>query len=263
MKTKKVMTYTIGLLCVLALGACSVKVYRWVEGSSHRMVQKKKFFENSAAFKNAFEHGAYDEAFLFACACEEAGRDWPNNELFLREGRFTKALAAEMSGEYDVASASYAAYKADRAHSKKRGCVVTSEPRLAYKKGKMDEAFRGYCELFALEKEDSSSGKPALNPLRFPKTATSIILHLDYAEQDRVLSPFAEYSDFLTFMEEEFKAQGDPAKYAEAMEFFRLIAADASDGDAGNKSVKAEESDVSDVPEPDGETSKTQAEATK
>lgn len=95
---------------------------------------------------------------------------------------------------------------------------------MAYKQGKRSEAFRGYCELFALEEEDSLSGKTALNRLRFPETATSTILLLGYGEKDRVLSPFAEYAEFLTFMEAEFKAQGEPAEYAEATEFFRSIA---------------------------------------
>ena len=262
MKTKKVITYTVGLLCVLALGSCCVKACRYSDNVSHRMRQGKKFDENCAAFQNAFERGAYDEALSFACACEEAGRDFPNNKMFLQDAHFMKARACEMTGDYDGASASYAAHKAGNADGS-RGCVVTSKPRLAYKRGKMDEAFRGYCELFALEKEGSPSGKPALNRLRFPKTATSTILLLDYAEKDRVLSPFAEYSDFLTFMEEEFKAQDEPAKYAEAMEFFRSIADDASNGDVGNGNAKAEENDVSDVPEPEGETSETPTEATK
>ena len=87
--------------------------------------------------------------------------------------------------------------------------------------------------MFALEGEEASSGKSALNRLRFPKTAMSTILLSGYGEKDRVLSPFAEYADFLTFMEAEFKAQGEPAEYADAMELFRSIATKEANGDGG------------------------------
>ena len=91
--------------------------------------------------------------------------------------------------------------------------------------------------MFALEGEDSSTGGAAsdsarLNRLRFPKIATSTILLSDYAEQDRVLSPFAEYADFLTFMEAVFKAQDEPTERAETMKFFRSLAKDADVADA-------------------------------
>ena len=136
-----------------------------------------------------------------------------------------KARAYEMTGDYDAASKSYAALRFFEADPS-RGCEVTSEPRLAYKQGKRSKAFRGYCELFASEKEGSPSKK--LNRRRFPKTATSTILLSGYGDKDRVLSPFAEYADFLTFMEAEFKAQGEPAEYAEAMEFLRSCAKEAN-----------------------------------
>lgn len=232
--------YAVSLLGLLAAGAGVVKVDRLAEEVSHRTRQAKKFNENCAAFQNAFERGAYDEAFEFACACEEAGRDWSDNEIFLGDAHFMKAEAAEMAGDYDVASASYAAYKAGRPDTN-RGSVITSEPRLAYKQGKTDEAFRGYCELFALEPEVLPSGKPASNRLRFPKTATSTILLSDYAEKDRVLSPFATYSDFLTFMEAEFKAQGEPAEHAETMEFLRSCAKEASESDGGETEAASAE----------------------
>ncbi|MBQ2788391.1 MAG: hypothetical protein IJE97_02050 [Thermoguttaceae bacterium] len=241
-KTKKatdIAIYIVSLLSLLAAGVCVVKLDRCAEEVSHRLSQKKKFSQNLEAFRNAFERGAYDEAFSFACACEEAGRDWPDNEMFLSDAHFMKAEAAEMAGDYNVASASYAAYKAERP-DQNRGCVVTSEPRLAYKQGKTNEAFRGYCELFASEKEGSPSRK--LNRLRFSKTATSVIPLLDYAEKDRVLSPFATYSDFLTFMETEFKAQDEPAEYAETMEFFRFCAKEAN-GDGDEKGGESEPSD--------------------
>ena len=154
--------------------------------------------------------------------------------MFLLGAHLMKALAYEMAGDYAAASKSYAAYKFFSANQE-RGCVVTAEPRLAYKEGKRRKAFRGYCELFALEEGDSPSEKPASNRLRFPKTATSTILLLDYAEKDRVLTPFAEYSDFLTFMEAEFKAQGEPAEYAEAMEFLRSCAAKEANGVGGER----------------------------
>ena len=133
--------------------------------------------------------------------------------------------------------ASCAAYKVVGGYSGE-GFVVTSEPRLAYKQGKKSEAFRGYCELFALEEEVLPSGETASEPARLsrrrsPKTATSIILLLDYAEKDRVLSPFAEYADFLTFMEAEFKAQGKTEEYAETIGFSISCANDAN-VDGGN-----------------------------
>ncbi len=238
-KTKKAINiaiYAVSLLALLTAGAGVVKFDRFAEKVSRRLTQKKIFYENSEAFRNAFERGAYDEAFAFACACEGAGRDWPDNEMFLGDAHFMKAEAAEMAGDYDAASASYAAYKAERPDPN-RGSVITSEPRLAYKRGKRDEAFRGYCDLFALEEEGSTTGavanEPArLNRLRFPKTATSVILLLDYAEKDRVLSPFAEYADFLTFMEAEFKAQGEPTERAETIKFFRSLANGADVGNA-------------------------------
>lgn len=240
-KTKKAINiaiYAVSLLGLFAAGVGVVKFDRFAEKVSHRLTQKKIFYENSEAFQNAFERGAYDEAFEFACACEGAGRDWPDNEMFLGDAHFMKAEAAEMAGDYDVASACYAAYKAARPDPN-RGSVITSEPRLAYKRGKLDEAFRGYCDLFALEEEGSSTGEAAseparLNRLRFPKTATSIILLSDYAERDRVLSPFAEYADFLTFMEAEFKAQGEPEERAETTAFFRSLVKDANVADAEN-----------------------------
>ena len=240
-KTKKateIAIYAVSLLALLAAGAGVVKFDRFAEKVSRRTRQAKIFNENCAAYQNAFERGAYDEAFEFACACEAAGKDWPDNEMFLNDAHFMKANAAEMAGDYDAASASYAAYKAGRSDSN-RGCVVTSEPRLAYKQGKTDEAFRGYCELFALEEEGSTTGAAAseparLNRLRFPKTAKSTILLLDYAEKDRVLSPFAEYADFLTFIETEFKAQDEPKERAETTAFFRSLAKDADEDGAEN-----------------------------
>lgn len=239
-KTKKAMNialYAVSLLALFAAGAGVVKVDRLAEEVSHRMRQAKKFNENLAAYRNAFERGAYDEAFEFACACEAAGSDWPDNEMFLNDARFMKAEAAEMAGDYDVASASYAAYKAG-CPEPNRGCVITSEPRLAYKQGKTDEAFRGYCELFALGEPASEPAR--LNRPRSPKTATATILLLDYAERDRVLSPFAEYADFLTFMEAEFKAQDEPEKYAGTMEFFRSCADDENvQTDGSGTSVEA------------------------
>ncbi len=108
------------------------------------------------------------------------------------------------------------------------------------KKGKRSEAFREYCELFALEGEEAPSGKPALNRLRFPKNATSTILLSGYGEKDRVLSPFAEYADFLIFMEKEFKAQGEPAEYVDAMEFLRSYAAKEANVDGGEKCGESE-----------------------
>lgn len=239
-KTKEIAIYALGLFCFAAAGDCGVKVERWAEQVSHRLTQKRIFNKNLAAFQNAFERGAYDEAFEFACACEEAGRDWPDNEMFLGDAHFMKAEAAEMAGDYDVASASYAAYKAGRPDIN-RGSVITSEPRLVYKQGKTDEAFREYCDLFALEPEVLPSGKPASNRLRFPKTATSTILLSDYAEKDRVLSPFATYLDFLTFMEAEFKAQGEPAEHAETMEFLRSCAKEASESDGGETEAASAE----------------------
>ncbi|MBQ9127441.1 MAG: hypothetical protein IJY15_06755, partial [Thermoguttaceae bacterium] len=240
-KTKEIAIYALGLFCFAAAGDCGVKVERLAEQVSHRLTQKRIFNKNLEAFRNAFESGAYDEAFEFACACEEAGRDWPDNEMFLSDAHFMKAEAAEMTGDYDVASACYAAYKAGRPDIN-RGSVITSGPRLAYKQGKTDEAFRGYCELFAA---GTAASEPArLNRLRFPKTAASTILLLDYAEKDRVLSPFAEYADFLTFVETEFKAQDEPEKYAETMEFFRSCAADASNAADENVQTDDSESDV-------------------
>ncbi len=101
----------------------------------------------------------------------------------------------------------------------------------------------------ALAEEGSPTGEAASEPARwnrsrFPKTATSTILLLDYAEKDRVLSPFAEYADFLTFMEAVFKAQGEPTKHAEATAFFRSCAVDASNADAENAQTDGSESDV-------------------
>ena len=231
-KALKIAAYVFGLFCAFGLGAFSV----FATQVAGRFAQSNKFYKNSEAFRNAFERGAYAEAFLRACACEAAGRDFPNNEMFLSYGLYIKAKAAEMTGDYDVASESYAAYKVVGGYSDE-GCVVTYEPRLAYKQGKKNEAFRGYCDLFALEEEGLPSGEAASEPARLnrrrsPKTATSIILLLDYAEKDRVLSPFAEYADFLTFMEAEFKAQGEPTGRVETMEFFRSLAKDA-DGDNG------------------------------
>ncbi|MBQ2849727.1 MAG: hypothetical protein IJE77_04535 [Thermoguttaceae bacterium] len=100
--------------------------------------------------------------------------------MFWGGGRFMKAFAAEIAGDYDSVSASYEAYKSGKLIEHKRGCVVTSEPRLAYKQGKTDEAFRGYCDFFALDEEGASEKETANEParyrrLRFPNSATSTI----------------------------------------------------------------------------------------
>lgn len=47
----------------------------------------------------------------------------------------------------------------------------------------------------------------------------------------RRVSPFADYADFLTFIEAEFKARGEPKKRAEATEFFRSVARETTDGE--------------------------------
>ncbi len=140
-----------------------VEFDRFAEKVSHRTSLHKKFNKNSEAYRNAFERGSYDEVFAFACACEEAGRDWPDNEMFWGGGRFMKAFAAEIAGDYDAVSASYEAYKSGKLIEHKRGCVVTSEPRLAYKQGKTDEAFRGYCDFSRWTRKARRRKRPQTN----------------------------------------------------------------------------------------------------
>ena len=214
MKTKKTILRALVAFCVLALFFCCVKVvkvWRVVDQGARRSSQMNDFTMNAKAFQDAFDVGDYEEAFRRACACEEAGKGIADDPLYVDAALFMKARSAEMKGDYDVAATCYATYKGN--DDDWRGSVATFEPRLAYKQGKTAEAFRGYCELFAKEASDGS-----IRPLY---SAQSRILTSDRRGCDAVLCPFADYASFLSFMEAEFKAQGEPAENVPTMEFFR------------------------------------------
>ena len=95
----KIEVYVFGLFYAFGLGAFSV----FATQVAGRFAQSNKFYKNSEAFRNAFERGAYAEAFLRVCACEAAGRGFPNNEMFLSYGLYIKAKAAETAGDDDAA----------------------------------------------------------------------------------------------------------------------------------------------------------------
>ncbi len=214
MKTKKTVLRAIGLLCVLALGVCCVAIGGFADQVARRFEQSDQFYENSTPFYYAFQCGDYEEAFRRACACEETCKGLADCSLYVADALSMKARSAEMKGDYDVAAACYAKYE-DVDGMVKYDEYAAFEPRLAYKQGKKAEAFRGYCEAFAEDAERWAAGEPARN------SAPPRILMMEGSGRDAVLCPFSDYASFLSFMEAEFKAQGEPAENVPTMEFFR------------------------------------------
>lgn len=255
MSSKKIVAYLAVSLLLLVLATSGYVVFK----IGRIAILFKTFDAQRNEYRVALEKGEFARALEVALASERTATKLENPRKAGKPALTMKALAYELTGDLDAASENY------RKGAKVRDLL--RDARLAYKKGENAAAFALYC---AYPKENVF---PKFETLAKRRESTRIRVMCEdlYAEHHycgknfdgRVLTPFATYSDFLTFMEEEFKAQGEPAKYAEAMEFFRSCAHDASNGDAGNESVKAEENDVSDAPEPDGETAEMPTEATK
>lgn len=178
------------------------------------------FDECRREYAVALEKGEFARALEVALESEKIAAKLDNPMKAGRPARRMKALVYELTGDLDAASENY-----------RKGAEVSDsllDARLAYKKGEKAAAFALYC---AYPKENAF---PKFETLAKRRESTRIRVMCEdlYAEHHfcgkdfdgRVLAPFATYSDFLTFMEAEFKAQGEPEERAEAMEFFRSIA---------------------------------------
>ena len=255
MSSKKIVAYLAVSLLLLVLTTSGYVVFK----IGRIVILFKTFDAQRNEYRVALEKGEFARALEVALASERTATKLEDPRKAGKPALTMKALAYELTGDLDAASENY-----------RKGAEVRDllrDARLAYKKGENAAAFALYC---AYPKENAF---PKFETLAKRRESTRIRVMCEdlYVEHyycgknfdGRVLAPFATYSDFLTFMEEEFKAQGEPARHAEAMEFFRSCAPDASNGDAGNGNAKAEESDVNDVSKPDDEASKTQAKATK
>lgn len=126
------------------------------------------------------------------------------------------ACAMELTGDYDGALSLY------------RQCLSKDEYplcelRVMVKTNRRAEAFDGYCRLIdkALETATTNSRYGVGERL-----ARGVTMADDYNMR---LSAFPDYASFLSFMETEFKAQGEPAEKVPAMEFLRSLTDYAAD----------------------------------
>ena len=170
----------------------------------------------------ALEKGEFAQALEVALESEKIAAKLDDRRKAERPARLMKALAYELTGDLDAALENY---------RKGKGADTLRDARLAYKKGEKAAAFKLYCAYpeTALAKSNDDAKKLARRreEARVGVMCEDLYAEHHYCGEDfdgRVLAPFATYSDFLTFMESEFKAQGEPAERAEAMEFFRTIA---------------------------------------
>lgn len=245
MNRKKILARLGAGLLVLALTASGYVVFK----VGRIVILFKTFDAQRNEYRVALEKGEFARALEVALASERTATKLEDPGKAGKPALTMKALAYELTGDLDAASENY-----------RKGAEVRDllrDARLAYKKGENAAAFALYC---AYPKENAF---PKFETLAKRRESTRIRVMCEdlYVEHyycgknfdGRVLAPFATYSDFLTFMEEEFKAQGEPTERAEAMKFFRSCAPDASVGDVENGNAKADESAVSDAPESDGE----------
>lgn len=89
--------------------------------------------------------------------------------------------------------------------------------RIAYKKGEFQEAFIHYSKWVEHKTIGSDPQDLARVRLQFYQKITGEI------EEEVALSPFNDYSVFLSFAEKEFASIEEPEKYEKSMEFFREV----------------------------------------
>lgn len=163
-----------------------------------------------------------------------------------RDGDETRlAQAFELNGDYEKASELY----------RRDGSLgVLTEARLAYKTGDKTKAFERYCEYaqeiaereYEINEFRARSEAPRYGSLYEAQKHTQIkelgrariAITSENDPRTTRLAPFWKYAEFLALMEEEFAAAQESPERAVAMEFFRKIASDETNPEAGWDSVE-------------------------
>ena len=184
------------------------------------------FGELAAKCRKDIDDGNADEALALA---QEGWRRFRNDSDHFYRGEFSFLLpnAYELAGDYDNALKYYSQVTSDSIYIS----LSAVRARVNYKRGALEEAFRDYCfylrefqEFRRVKRDDPFD---AVNQGLLRETIRGSVGY----SVDR-LSAFADYSEFLAFMEDEFERLGRPAEYEEAMNRFRSCAVDADEADA-------------------------------
>ncbi|MBQ9874733.1 MAG: hypothetical protein IJM30_09735 [Thermoguttaceae bacterium] len=194
----------------------------------------------SCALINAALHSAYSR---FVGKCHSALQAGDSEEALrlakIGYGRFKRTRepsrpfvcdyalhlprALELAGDFDSAIKYY-----ELLEERYRGRTTTTfRARIAYKKGEREEAFRDYCSYFQDYPSSNrgvvySDAKQKDQYLRQRVIVRRLITGEEYPDVKR-LSPFTEFSDFASFMEEEFEKLGRPKEFEEPMFEIREI----------------------------------------
>ncbi len=117
-----------------------------------------------------------------------------------------RGIALELNGELD---ASLDVYKTCAFRS------VSRPARVYYRLGRRADAFAAYCRLADEALKFNDDRAVAL------EAAKRRVLFFEGGDKRSPLEPFADYSEFLRFIEEEFAKTADPTPFENAVQFWR------------------------------------------
>ncbi len=159
------------------------------------------------------------ERAVYAADAPEAERiaekiaELPNRILPLKSKNLYRAALDELNGDDEAAASRYWGLQGD---------ADSLEARARYRLGQNAEAFAAYCR-FA-EKSAPASGVAAKSEglrNRALEIAKRRVLFFNGENERSPLESFADYAEFLRFIETEFAKTDDPAKYEKAVQFWR------------------------------------------
>lgn len=151
----------------------------------------------------AMKKGDGRQAILWAKRAEAYSRTTLRDIIYKDLGN-----AYELDGQYDVA---ILYYQLGSFESLEKTLKTRAWPRIYFKQGKKEEAFKAYLDVTLDFKTDSPHRE---NLYR------KFIVEPEYTYK---LSPFKDYDDYLSFMEEEYQKLGSPVEYQNIMERIRQL----------------------------------------
>jgi hypothetical protein len=146
---------------------------------------------------------------MYDIAHKEDYYEYEQNEKYI-------GYAYELNGEYE---------KALEVHQKFQSISWDNLdiPRIYYKLGRKEDAFKEYCHYakYELLNFNDLKNKNADKNLMLKYMYNQLIMNhgVDFMR----LAIFLDYDDFLNFMKEEYAKLGSPPEYEEAMQLFRAI----------------------------------------
>ena len=167
-----------------------------------RYIEGYKYWKENYGVRYPFLMKQCNAGKFYPALLCETERDWDGALTYLKEYEYlTYAKSVERIVYFDCYC--------------KRIDLKTTQARIFYKKGELEQAFIAYCKVALLEEFSHNLDRPEYVKCFFCQEGTR--------SASRRMSPFPTYPDFLRFMEEEYAKLGSPEEYREAMEIYRAL----------------------------------------